>query len=259
MYGGNQAMLSELEYTQKGKEKEYKFTIPNIAPKTFADEMVIEVFDKDNNSIQTINTSVKQELMEVMNSISADAKEQALAKDLLNLGAESQLLFNYNTENLANAELSAEEKDLSDVTLATLTPYKTVISGETEGATALGNALNVSDAGYKYKMYFTIVGDIANYEVKCEETILTPVSAGNYDSKPMYYFVLPNVYSLTQLKDMHTVVVKNNGSGDLSVSISLLTYAYTALKEEEKNGSDDAANWSRALYKASESAYALSD
>ena len=48
--------------------------------------------------------------MRVLAKAETTAKEKTLVVDMLNYGAAAQKFFNYNTENLANALLSDEQK-----------------------------------------------------------------------------------------------------------------------------------------------------
>ena len=84
-----------------------------IAAKQMCDTVTFAVYDKDGNQIgSTTTTSIQKYMMSKLNK-STDAKLSTLIVDILNYGAEAQLFFGYNTEKLANSELTDAQKALA--------------------------------------------------------------------------------------------------------------------------------------------------
>ena len=90
----------------------YKITFEGVAAKEMADAFTIQIFDSNTDvAVSKLHEdSVRDYAMRVLAKAETTAKEKTLIVDMLNYGAAAQKFFNYNTENLANALLSDEQK-----------------------------------------------------------------------------------------------------------------------------------------------------
>lgn len=249
---GTKTLFSELSYNQVEDGKEYYIPGPNLPAKKFADKYSIEYYDSFGKLIKEATTSVKDHFMQIVNDPGASTELRQYAIDMLNLGAECQTYFNYNTSDLANSELNSNEKNLSDITLESVEQYKMTSSGNTDGITPYGESL-IFNTSIVCKIYFKVDNSINNYVFKDGNITLTPTKqSGN-----VYYVKLPAV-SYPNLKTMHNITVVYNGEGDCVVNVNVLSYAYISLRAEARNGTDPKANSMRAVTKVANSAYAIS-
>jgi len=85
-----------------------------VAAKQMADAVIVEVFDENGKAVSNVyETSVRGYAMNILGSSAMTAKVKTLVVDMLNYGAEAQLYFSYNAEDLANAKLSEEQKAMA--------------------------------------------------------------------------------------------------------------------------------------------------
>ena len=92
-----------------------------------------------------------------LNQIEKSKKSElvAVCKAMLNYAAASQLSFDYNTDNLANASLSDADKVLPEVDASA---YKYNITGTEEGIKA-SSATLMLESEVKIRVYFKLTGD----------------------------------------------------------------------------------------------------
>lgn len=82
----------------------------NISAKEMADTIRIVVYNAEDEAISEEGSdSLASYLMRMLDT-NTDSEFRTLAVDMLNYGAAAQTQFNYNTENLANAGLTEEQK-----------------------------------------------------------------------------------------------------------------------------------------------------
>ena len=246
-------MLSDMDYIDYGVgDRLYSYTLAKIAPKQVADETTVQFFDSYDNYLNTEKTiSVKQYLETIISdSYECSNNLKQFAKDLLNYAGESQTLWNYNTDNLANIELSSDDKDLSNITSETLEPYKVQISGETEGIRTVGQSLSINK-NTDFKLYFVTNNDINDYVFMDGTEIVEPTRYGNYQGEKLYYVRISGV-AAPDLINMHDISVKYQGAGDYVVSCNVLTYVGLCIRDN-----DEYTIPMKALYKLAVSAAAL--
>ena len=86
-------------------------TYQDIAAKEMCDTISVVVYKQDGTPASRAYTdSVKDYVMRLCRSITIDGAMEIIVADLLNYGAEAQLFFGYDTENLANAELTYHDQ-----------------------------------------------------------------------------------------------------------------------------------------------------
>lgn len=109
-FGGKDYTVNE--YTENGEY--YVFTFDKIAPHLMTDTLYATLHGtKDDTSYtsKTYEYSIKRYCHNILeSSTDEDAQLRALLVDLLNYGAEAQTYTNYNTDNLANADLTDAQK-----------------------------------------------------------------------------------------------------------------------------------------------------
>ena len=96
----------------------YKVTY-GVAAKEMADDVTVEIVDAKGNVVSNAyTTSVRDYGMKVLAMGNMGAKVKTVVVDMLNYGAEAQTYFGYNTSDLANNQLTEEQKNLATATVA---------------------------------------------------------------------------------------------------------------------------------------------
>lgn len=108
-------------------ENYYVVTYGGFAAKEMCDTISLMVCDSNGNCISTICTDSIQAyalrmLEKATDESSPNENLQTVIVDMLNYGAACQTHFGYNTANLANAELSDEQKSFTDPEVTKSTP-----------------------------------------------------------------------------------------------------------------------------------------
>ena len=94
----------------------YYVSFNGIAAKEMADKMIVQVFNSKGQAISGVwEDSIKDYLTRKFNDFNAEQKTWAV--DCLNYGAASQTQFGYDTENLANKDLTEAQKALATQTI----------------------------------------------------------------------------------------------------------------------------------------------
>ena len=156
------------------------------------------------------------------NNSAAFTKATPLVKAMLNYGGYAQEFFRYDDSPLANADLTASEKDVSGVKADDLAQYAVVKKGSTPTGLSYKSSTLVLTSATAIRHNFTLEDghDISEYTFRCGSQVLTPVKR----SDNLYYVEILNVAS-GDLDTMYTVTV-----GSFSVKYSALTYAYNQLR-----------------------------
>ena len=132
---------------------------------------------------------------------------------MLNYGAHSQLIFGYNTDNLANADLSEEAKALPET--LDVSAYAHSVTGSEEGITVHSASL-LLESRTTIRFYFKLTGDrgIDDVALTVDGTPARLTQSGD-----LYYVDVPNV-AAKELDTMHTVAFE----GGLTVRYCGLSY-----------------------------------
>jgi len=216
----------------------YRFSCP-IYAKQLTDAVNVKFMKGDAVIGSELNYSVVTYCKNRINN-STDPAEVALCKALLNYGTASQLLFNYNTDNLANASLSDADKVLKDVDASA---YKYSVAGSESGIKAKSATLMLEDV-VKVRVYFTLTGNktIDEYTFTIDGEVVTP----QYNDKGWY--VETDGIAAKDLEKMFRVQV-----GGITVTYGALSYVNSKV-----NGSNTLeSNISKALYAYWQAAEAL--
>ncbi len=203
----------------------YVFTCEVYATQ-MADTVTAQVIIAENNKSAEFPHSVVGYANKLLSDTTGiyNEKTVALVKAMLNYGAYAQIHFNYNTENLANANLSEDEKALSSVTADNFASYKA--SGMTiEGAGKFVSSNLVLDSETALKVYFQPEDgiDINSLTFTVGEETLAPVQSGEY-----YVFSITNIAS-NALDDTFEINVANDSVEVGTFTCSVYAYCYNVL------------------------------
>lgn len=227
------------QYVKDAKYQEgfgYIFTC-DVYPKEITKKVSFQVFNgkgiggvKKYKSVEDYtNTSLSSDREQ-------SVKVRPLMKSLLNYGGYSQVLFNYNLDDMAYKNVKDElAQSMNEVTVDQLSEYKVVSSGEQSGVSEIGLSL-VLDSATSLRYYFKIDSsiDLSKLDIKIDDK----------DCKLMkdsigYYIELASIRS-NELNQVHTFKI-----GDRTLKCSALSYVYSSLKNA-KNQKGMMA--SKALY-----------
>ncbi len=158
----------------------YKFTC-EVAAKEMTSNIEAQVVTSNANS-DTFNYSVKQYAEVILADAETYAKEQNIVKAMLNYGANAQVYFNNNTDNLANDTVyMTEDEKAVNVEDTVFDSFAHSSSGKANGLTYYGSALSL-ESETAIKLYFTYdnEADIANVNVASNGKTVTHQKNGKY-------------------------------------------------------------------------------
>ena len=230
-YAGNtvDVPMAEAVVSEVNGVVRYRFGCELYA-KQMADTVTAQVMNENGPIGEAKSYSVMQYCL---NKIAANESEEmvALAKAMLNYGAAAQVLFGYNTENLANASLSAEDKALADVDASA---YKYSITGSEAGIKAKSATLML-ESEVAVRVYFKLEegADIASYTftVNGEEVAVQQNEKG--------YYIESAGIAAKDLDEMLEFSV-----GGLTVTYGALSY----VNSKAASSNADEANMAKALF-----------
>lgn len=122
------------EQWQDYSDRYYRVSFSGIAAKEMADQVTVQIFNTDGTPASYLYTdSVRQYAMDMLKYYRSGKLATALV-DMLNYGASAQKEFAYNTEDLANSQLSEAQQALAT---PSVTPEDKSVSGDLHVATSL--------------------------------------------------------------------------------------------------------------------------
>lgn len=201
------------------KDSHYIFTC-EVAAKEMATDIKAQLFATDYES-EVIKYSVKEYADYVLSSSDAEYESSKdLVKAMLNYGAAAQTYFVYNTEKLANADLSDADKALSDVDLS---KYRYSLSGNEAGVVYYGSKLSLkSETAIKHYFY---IEDEENLPVfKVNGKTVAPKKNGAY-----YEIIISNILA-QDLEEKVVVTV-----GDLTLDYNVFSFGHIANTGEKES------------------------
>lgn len=210
-------------------EKTYYVFSCEVSARQITDTITAQMVVDENTKGTAYTYSVKEYadyLIANTDSNEEYAKAEALVKSMLNYGGYSQTYFDYNTENMANADV---DSTLGEVTISD--DYATQIAGELpEGVTYYGSSLLLK-SNTVIRHYFKIA----------DGAEIPSTSWGELKQKGNFYYVDMTGISAQELDTMQTLTI-----GDWSIEYSALSYAKAVLERDTTN--DNLKNVAKALY-----------
>lgn len=197
----------------------YVFTC-EVPAKEMASNITCKVVS-GNSVSSTFTYSVKQYADIILANPDKYEKEIPLVKAMLNYGAYTQKYFGYNTANLANANLSDDDKALTDVDLS---KYDYTVTGNQEGVRLYGATLSLKSET-AINLYFKISDEI---DVEALDITVNgkPVQIENIGEYSIIN--IPNIPA-QNLGDMYEVKI-----GNLTVNCSVFSYGNTAMSTDKE-------------------------
>ena len=211
---------------------QYKFTCP-VNAKNMADAVTAQVMTANGIVGESKELAVVT-YCNYMIQYGGDADLASLMKAMLNYGAAAQVLFNHNTQNLANAGLSEADKVLAEVDAS---GYAASVTGSEDGI-ALSSASLMLETETSIRIYFKLTGsktiDAFTFFVDGKE--VTPVQKDG-----AYYVEIADI-AAQDLDAAHTVTV-----GGITVIYSGLSYVNTVVNNQAIAG-EALVNAAKALF-----------
>ena len=224
----------------------YRFSC-KLAAKQMTDEVTGQLYLSDGTAVGESKVySIKAYCTAAIDYFGdSDPEMTAMMKAMLNYGAQSQLLFGYNTDDLANA-------DLDDTALPVITEED--VAAYAHGATGSESGISIStvslllESTTTIRFYFQLDGTrpISDYTFCVDGVEMTPVQSG----ENQYYVEKVNV-AAKNLDDMSTVTV-----GGLTARYGGLSYVRQVAVQHPDVYSTELVNTARALYAYNQTANA---
>ncbi|MBO5203267.1 MAG: hypothetical protein J6B72_01480 [Clostridia bacterium] len=223
------------------------FSFAYVTPQYMGEELAVTLCDANGNEIgEEKKVSVKSYLMDMLAYERTDgtcvcacesdlqhAAVQELCVNMLNYGAAAQTYVDHDTENLANAELTDEQKILATKKITVTETDKAV-----NGAAWVGAGVRFD---YKLGLYFVFEAASADeYTATINGTEVTPEDYTALGEG--YYVIRYNSFNATNMNDVVTAKLTKDGA-EQTFSYSIKSYVAA------KGGNDSAiANLVNATY-----------
>ncbi len=220
----------------------YSIKYQNVAAKEMTDSFSVQIFMTDENeediAVSAIwEDSIKGYAMRMLEKADTSADVRTLLVDMLNYGAASQTYFGYATDDLANAELTAEMQSW-----ATQSGY-TVQDSRVRGENYYGTNLTLEN-NIEINFAFNNIEDITGMYAKIEFTDHNGKAFSYevteftryYNGKEYYYAVKVDTIVLSDVSEMITCTVYDaSGNVHSTVTDSMESYIARNLANESTN------------------------
>lgn len=207
------------------KDGNYVFTC-QVAAKEMASAVKAQVVSSDEEgavfeySVKEYAEYILEKAEESSTPDNEYVKAAPLVKAMLNYGATAQVLFDYNTANLANESLSADEKALSD---ADLSAFAFVLTGKEAGVSYYGSRLSLeSETALKHYFFVEDEENIPEFTVNGEAVTATRVDG---------YYEVKIADILAQNLDEEIVVT----AGGITLNYNAFSYGKLAMDTDNAN------------------------
>lgn len=181
--------------------------------------------------------SVKQYAYNKLKADTTDDKFKTLLVDMLNYGAAAQEYWNYNPKNLANAELTDEQKACATQTEPAMTDHRAV-SGTANGLELKGITLLMQEK-IAIKYYFThknYTGEMSDLTMKVTyvdrngQTQTAEITGDKFTTNGDSYCVVFDELNPTQLRTVCTAEVFDKDGNKVSQTVTYSAESYAARK-----------------------------
>lgn len=219
------------------------FSFWGVTPQNFGKDITATLYDADGNALgETQTTSVQTYLQDLLaldleNSGCKDELQynamRELAVNMLNYGSAAQVYTNTDVDNLANANLTADQKELASDTITVDATDKVVV-----GDAWIGAGVRFD---YKLGLYFVFQADDVNsINATVNGVAVRPTV---YDASKNWYVIRYNDFTATNMNDVITAKLTFADASEQTFAYSVKSYVYA------KGGSGDAlANLVNATY-----------
>ncbi len=223
---------------ERNGEIQYRYSCP-VTSKHMTDTISAQVYDAAGNPMSVVKSTTIRTYAQWIIENYADAKTQNLMKAMLNYGASAQMLFDHNTEDLANAYLSAADKTLA---AADAGDYAHTSGGTEEGIKLSAYTL-LLDSETTVRVYFQLTGDksIEDYTFTVDGEEVAPTE------KDGSYFIEYQDIKAQDLDVMHTFTC-----GGITVRYSALSYVNQVMTACDSGETYDMACALYAYWQAAE-------
>ena len=174
----------------------------------------------------------------------------AAVKAMLNYGASSQRYFNYKVNELANASLSVEDQDVAKDP-SVFDAYAPSKEGSLTGLNYYGSSVSLKD-DMMISHYFTLDDGalITDYQATINDSSITLLKSNQF-----YRIDLENIYAKNL--DHPYVLEIHNGQDTMTITYSVLGYAYLVL--QDSTSSDSLKDIMYAMYEYNQAANAYAN
>lgn len=220
-----QQKVTEAEKQTVNGKQYYVFTC-YVAAKEMADDIRAQVCLSDGTACGTIyRYSVQDYARYMLDRSGTYTAELPVVKAMLNYGTAAQELFAYHIDDLANAVLTEDDRQIESVDLTALASYQSDRAGSMpDGISYYGSSL-VLRSGTLIRHYFTKADDVELSDITftLNGNAVTPVSVGSN----MFYIEIPAVH-IQDITQMNTLAAGESGA----ITYGVLSYAYTVLSAQ---------------------------
>ena len=223
-------------YTVDGDR--YVFTLKGITPDKMKDTVTATLYATYEGVEYTAvkEYSIKEYCYNMLSQFAENTSLRTLIVDLLNYGAASQMYSGYNTDNLVNADLTAEQSSWgsTDVTLndALNTKFKTI-----ENATAYWKGAGITLLeSVAMRLQFradSIDGLTVNITTATGEWNITSedfIRSGDY-----YYVMFDKLGADKMSEEVYMTVMKDDKAVSNTAKYSIESYAYAKQNDSDSN------------------------
>lgn len=202
------------------------YTLSNISGKNvlrfvyngiFAKEMSVAInanLYEGNNCLESTTYSVTQYAQKMLANNTIASEMKTFLVDLLNYGSAAQVYFDYNTENLANADLTDEQKAYATTEIGQVESKAEKVESAEDEVRIKGISLslvNTIDVYVRFDLYNRTTADVyatIDYvDIHGENKTMT-IDGNDFESlvglENRYYIVFSE-YGASQMSDMFTV------------------------------------------------------
>ena len=196
----------------------YRFSC-DVPAKSMADTVAARMYGTEGALGLSYGYSVAKYYDVVTETWTREEKSElyGLIEAMLEYGAASQLYFDHNTDNLANANLIRPAAE----TTVDASAFASTVSGKESNVEFMGASL-VLESGTDLRLFFRVRDDVANHTFTVDGETVTPVQRGS-----LYYVEVADI-AAKNLDDAHTFTV-----GGLTVEYSALSYVNNVLAKAD--------------------------